>query len=125
MVYADASFKMHAKYESAVITLEKCAHSLCLDGVTYVYGCGAVKNACHVLDSSDACYLKLPKKEDGGGSIWDYAATACIAHEAKGWASNMHGQPLVLNRRGSTFMNHDGVLFASNHKIAHCLIDAL
>jgi len=125
MVYADASFKTHAKYESAVITLEKCANILCLDGVTYVYGSGAVKNACHVLDSSHACYLKLPKKEDGGGSIWDYAATACIVHEAKGWASNIHGQALALNRRDSTFMNHQGVLFASNKQIAQCLIDAL
>jgi 3'(2'), 5'-bisphosphate nucleotidase/myo-inositol-1(or 4)-monophosphatase len=125
LVYADASFKRHEKYESTVITLERCAESLCRDGVTFVYGSGAVKNACHVLDSRQACYLKLAKKEEGGGSIWDYAATACIAHEAGGWASNIHGQPLALNRRDSTFMNHEGVIFASNNQIAHCLIDAL
>ena len=125
VVYADASFKTHAQYESAVIALERCAKTLCLDGVTFVYGSGAVKNACQVLDSSQACYLKLPKKEDGGGSIWDYAATACITHEAGGWASNLYGQPLALNRRDSTFMNHEGVIFASNSQIAHCLIDAL
>ena len=125
LVYADASFKTHAKYESNVIALEKCAQTLCMDGVTFVYGSGAVKNACHVLESSQACYLKLPKKEDGGGSIWDYAATACIAHEARGWASNIHGHPLALNRRDSTFMNHQGVIFASNNQIAHCLIDEL
>lgn len=125
VVYADASFKIHAKYKSAVSTLERCAQTLCLDGVTFVYGSGAVKNACHALDSNQACYLKLPKKEDGGGSIWDFAATACIAHEAGGWASNIHGQPLALNRRDSTFMNHEGVIFTSNNHLAHRLIDTL
>jgi len=125
MVYADLSFKVHTKYESAVSALENCAQTLKMDGVKFVYGNGAVKNACHVLESSQACYLKLPKKADGGGSIWDFAATACIAHEAGVWASNIHGQPLALNRRESTFMNHEGVIFASNNKIAQCLIGVL
>ena len=125
VVYADASFKTHTKHESAVIAVERCAKTLSLDDVTFVYGGGAVKNACQVLDSSQACYLKLPKKEDGGGSIWDYAATVCIAQEAGGWASNLYGQPLALNRRDSTFMNHEGVIFASNNQIADCLIDML
>jgi len=125
LVYADNSFKTHVKYESTVVALEQCARTLGIDDVRFFYGNGAVKNACHVLDSSQACYLKLPKKEDGGGSIWDYAATACIAHEAGAWASNIYGEPLALNRRESTFMNHEGVIFASSSQIAHCLIDAL
>lgn len=125
LVYADASFKAHAKYESTVATLENCAQTFSLDGVQFIYGNGAVKNACHVIDSSHACYLKLPKGVDGGGSIWDFAATACIAQEAGAWASNIHGQPLALNRRDSTFMNHEGVIFASNNQIAHRLIDTL
>ncbi len=125
VVCADASFHTHEQYESAVGALERCAHALSLDGVTFSYGSGAVKNACQVLDSSHACYLKLPKPEDGGGSIWDYAATACIAHEAGAWASNIHGRPLALNRRDSTFMNHEGVIYASNKQIAEILIDAL
>lgn len=125
MVYVDASFKIHKRYESTVTILEGCAQSLGLDGVTFVYGNGAVKNACYVLDSNHACYVKLPKKEDGGGSIWDYAATACLAHQGGAWVSNIYGQPLALNRRESTFMNHQGVVFASNPKIARYLIDAL
>lgn len=125
MVYADTSFKAHANGDLAVTTLTRCAHSLGLKGATFVYGNGAVKNACHVLRSRHACYLKLPKKEDGGGSIWDYAATACIAHEAGAWASDCHGQPLALNRPNSTFMNLEGVIYASNKQIAHFLINGL
>ena len=124
-VYADASFKTHARYEMAVKALENCAHALDFNDLTFSYGNGAVKNACDVLGSTNACYLKLPKKEDGGGSIWDYAATSCIAHESGAWVSDSYGQILALNRRDSTFMNHKGILFASNTLLAKCIIDAL
>ncbi|RBP49940.1 3'(2'),5'-bisphosphate nucleotidase CysQ family protein [Arenicella xantha] len=124
-VYADASFKAHQRYELAVTALQRCARDLGMDGVTFSYGSGAVKNACQVLESSQSCYLKLPKKQDGGGSIWDYAATTCLAQEAGAWVSNINGKALALNRRDSTFMNHEGVLFASNSQIANLLLDSL
>ncbi|MFK8021417.1 MAG: 3'(2'),5'-bisphosphate nucleotidase CysQ [Pseudomonadales bacterium] len=125
VVFADASFKAHENYDRTLDTLNACAQNFGLDGVTFLYGSGAVKNACQVLDYSAACYVKLPKNEDGGGSIWDYAATACIVSEAGSWASNIHGQPLELNRQGSTFMNHQGVIYASSEQIARYLINAL
>ena len=125
MAFADASFRDHESYHDTLDTLNRCAQDSGLEGVAMVYGSGAVKNACQVLHYPAACYLKLPKSEDGGGSIWDFAATACIVDEARGWVSNIHGQPLELNRQGSTFMNHQGVLYASNERIARYLIDAL
>lgn len=125
MVFADASFKAHEHYDAMLNTLKECARDSGLDGVAMVYGSGAVKNACQVLDYPAACYVKLPRPEEGGGSIWDFAATACIVAEAGGWASNIHGQPLELNRQNSTFMNHQGVVYASNERIARYLIDAL
>jgi len=125
VVFADTSFRAHGNYAVILDTLNRCAQDSGMDGVAMVYGSGAVKNACQVLDYPAACYIKLPKSEDGGGSIWDFAATACIVGEAGGWASNIHGQPLELNRQGSTFMNHQGVLYASNERIARYLIDTL
>ena len=79
----------------------------------------------NVLEHAAACYIKLPKPEDGGGSIWDFAATACIVREAGAWVSNIHGAELDLNRRDSTFMNHQGVVFASSEQLASTLIDGL
>ncbi|MEH6583858.1 MAG: inositol monophosphatase [Halioglobus sp.] len=125
MAFADASFAAHENYDDMLDTLNGCAQDSGLDGVAMVYGSGAVKNACQVLDYPAACYVKLPKPEEGGGSIWDFAATVCIVGEAGGWASNIHGQPLELNRPGSTFMNHQGVVYASNERIARYLIDTL
>jgi len=125
VAFADASFRVHKNYAAMLDTLNSCAQDSGLDGVEVVYGSGAVKNACQVLDYRAACYVKLPKSEDGGGSIWDFAATVCIVSEAGGWASNIHGQALELNRQDSTFMNHQGVVYASNERIARYLIETL
>jgi 3'(2'), 5'-bisphosphate nucleotidase/myo-inositol-1(or 4)-monophosphatase len=125
MAFADTSFRLQENYADMLDSLNDCAQDSGLDGVAVVYGSGAVKNACQVLDYPAACYVKLPKPEEGGGSIWDFAATVCIVGEAGGWASNIHGQPLELNRQGSTFMNHQGVIYASNERIARYLIATL
>jgi 3'-phosphoadenosine 5'-phosphosulfate (PAPS) 3'-phosphatase len=125
MVFADASFRAHPSHDEMLAILNTCAKDCDLNGVTMVFGSGAVKNACQVLDYPAACYVKLPKHEDGGGSIWDYAATACIVSEAGGWASNIRGNSLELNRPDSTFMNHQGVIYASNPVIAHQLIEKM
>jgi 3'(2'), 5'-bisphosphate nucleotidase/myo-inositol-1(or 4)-monophosphatase len=125
MVFADASLRVQDGYEETIRAFNACASHSVLQGIQIVYGSGAVKNACHVLDYAAACYVKLPKSVNGGGSIWDFAATACIAHEAECWASNIHGEALDLNRRDSTFMNHQGVVFASSEQIARYLIEAL
>ncbi len=124
-VYADASFKTHANYKLAFEALNRCAEALGFDSLNFIYGSGAVINACNVIDSNNACYLKLPTLEQGGGSIWDFAATACIAKESGAWVSNSAGQTLELNRRESTFMNHQGILFSSSDQIAQCLIETL
>jgi 3'(2'), 5'-bisphosphate nucleotidase/myo-inositol-1(or 4)-monophosphatase len=125
MAFADASFRLHENYAEVLEILNSYAKLEGLDGVELVYGSGAVKNACQVLDYSAACYLKLPKPEDGGGSIWDFAATACIVREAGGWVSNIHGNPLALNRSGSTFMNVEGVLYSSDERMARYLIEVI
>ena len=78
-----------------------------------ITGAGAVLNAIYVADNGPACYLKLPKKEEGGGSIWDFAATVCIYQELGLTASNFRGERLDLNREDSSFINHEGIYFAN------------
>ncbi len=84
----------------------------------------AVTNALKVLDSPPAIYYKLPKKERGGGSVWDFAASSIIFQEAGGYHSDYFGEPLNLNPKDTTFMNHCGIIFASDHSlISKSLID--
>ncbi len=84
-------------------------------------GAGAVLNACDALQSGFGCYFKLPKEEVGGGSVWDFAATACLYAEAGGIVTDMAGSPLDLNPRKSCFMNKKGVLFATQERICLCI----
>ena len=74
--------------------------------------------ACWVLENAPACFVKRPKIQEGGGCLWDYAATACLFEEAGAAVSDSHGNSLDLNSRDSVFMNQTGVLYASHREIA-------
>ena len=84
-----------------------------LNGIKEIAGAGAVLNGIFVLENGPACMLKFPKKESGGGSIWDFAATACIYQELGFPATNFEGGRLDLNRKEDTFMNQEGVFYAN------------
>ena len=84
-----------------------------LNGVREISGGGSVLNAIRVLENGPACMLKFPKKENGGGSLWDFAATACIYQELSLPATNFEGGRLDLNRKDGTFMNQEGVFYAN------------
>jgi len=79
---------------------------------------GAVKNAMGVLEHSPACYFKLPKAQIGGGCLWDYAASSCFFNIGDMVATDMTGNKLNLNNSGSVYMNHCGIVFASDQIIA-------
>lgn len=98
-----------------------------MESVAIKHGCagvhvfeknGAALNACWVLENSPACYVKCPKPNKGGGSVWDFSASAVLFNEIGAIASDVHGQPLDLNRSDSTFMNHRGVIFAIDKSLA-------
>lgn len=84
-----------------------------LSGWQELSGAGSVLNAIRVLENGPAMMLKFPKKEQGGGSIWDFAATTCLFQELGLPATNFAGGRLELSRQESTFMNHQGVFFAN------------
>ncbi len=83
-----------------------------------IYCRGAVLNACWVLEHAPACFVKRPKVQEGGGCLWDYAATACLFEEAGAVVSDSHGNRLDLNSRDSVFMNQTGIFYASHQEIA-------
>ena len=86
---------------------------------------GAVLNACAVLENAPAIYFKCPKPEQGGGSIWDFAATAAIFNEIGAIATDASGDVLDLNRVDSSYMNHAGVLFTSEQGLQQGIQDLI
>lgn len=119
-VFADRSFLSRDYHDAVVDALGEVARDLGLDGLQLHTTGGAVMNACGVLDHPPACYFKFPAPT-GGGSVWDFAAAACLFHEAGSVATDMHGDSLDLNRADSTSMNHRGVLFATDEVLAQRL----
>jgi fructose-1,6-bisphosphatase/inositol monophosphatase family enzyme len=94
-------------------------------GLRRLHKGGAVMNGCWVLENPPACYFKFPKPQKGGGSLWDFAAIACLFHEMGAMATDFHGQPLDLNRADSTFMNHRGVIFTTDQALLSEIIKGI
>ena len=114
----DRSFAEDPNFNQVKDELEAYAHSLGLNEFNPIHYGGAVMNACHVLENGPGCHFKFPKSQDGGGSLWDYAATACLYEEGGAVVSDVFGNSLELNRPDSTYMNHRGALYATNKELA-------
>jgi len=114
----DRTFLNNDNFDFFLKELERYAKDLGISELNIQKQAGAVLNAIWSLDKAPSCYFKLPKTTPGGGSLWDFAATACIISEAGAYGKSFDGSPLDLNRSDSTFMNHKGVLYASDKNTA-------
>jgi 3'(2'), 5'-bisphosphate nucleotidase/myo-inositol-1(or 4)-monophosphatase len=114
----DRGFDQRDYYARVSAALNELAVRHGFSTVQTLEGDGAAMNALQVLENPPGCYFKFPKPQQGGGSLWDFAATAAIFNECSAVACDFYGQPLELNRAASTFMNHRGVLFVSDAVLA-------
>lgn len=120
-VVIDRSFLDHELFAGDRSQLREMSLGLGYSGFEVIQYGGAVMNAIHAAELVDACYFKLPKEGRGGGSIWDFGATACLYYELEYFATDIYGNLLDLNRTGDTFMNHRGVLFATTKEISEAV----
>ncbi|MBC2602684.1 3'(2'),5'-bisphosphate nucleotidase CysQ family protein [Puniceicoccus vermicola] len=115
-IYCDCGLADFPEKEARFQEWDRLARALGYSGAHCIISGGAVMNACAVLQNPPAVYFKKPKAQAGGGSIWDFAATACLFREAGAVATDFAGEPLLLNSPDSTFMNHCGVWFGTDAK---------
>ncbi len=120
--YCDRSFLSSKKFPLLINQLKTLARQSGYDNFAVKQDAGAVINALSVIENSPACYIKLPKKQLGGGCLWDFSATACLAKASAIWVSDINGKLLELNQRDSNYMNHQGVLYTSDKKLAQQII---
>ncbi len=120
-IFTEPSLLEHPSFTSIRSALSQTDISLPWNEIELKQGGGAVINACRVLENHPAVYFKLPKASEGGGSSWDFAATSAIFNELGLVVTDVFGKPLQLNKRGNTFMNHCGVVYASDHILAEAL----
>jgi len=110
----DRSFVEKVYFKDIISTI-KSEYPSC--NINIIKHGGAVMNACWVLENQPACYFKFPKTTKGGGSLWDYAATACIFAEAGAISANIKGDEIELNRKTSTFLNHQGIIYSTEKEL--------
>jgi fructose-1,6-bisphosphatase/inositol monophosphatase family enzyme len=123
--HTDRSFTKHPRFGEITTALDQLGGQLGYGALELHVGAGAVMNACWTLERAPACYFKLPKGTPGGGNLWDYAATACIATEHGASVSDCRGAPLALNHPHTVMLNHSGVCYTSNPELARALLTQL
>lgn len=117
-LFADRGYKELPDYENIIAKIKREISDSQYNQIEVNAIAGGAINTCMVLEHAPSCYYKFPKRGNGGGSLWDYAAAACLFNETGGIATDIYGHTLELNRVESTYLNHKGVLFASDEKTA-------
>jgi fructose-1,6-bisphosphatase/inositol monophosphatase family enzyme len=117
-LYSDRSFLDQSQFDQIYAACTELSLSLKLTGFEMANHGGGAMNATWAISNAPSCYFKFPKKPSGGGSLWDYAASSCVALEAGGHVSDIYGDRLDLNRKDGSFMNHKGILYASDTQVA-------
>lgn len=114
----DRSLMQRPDFDELILGLSEAYHALGFSNLEQHHHAGAVISAIQLLEHPPGLYFKPPKDKPGGGSLWDFAATACLLQEAGMVVGDVTGHPLELNRADSCFMNHKGVLMASDPRLA-------
>ena len=115
--FTDRSMKSIPKYSELVDFMEQLAAQMGYSKLTLINHAGSALNGAWVTKNAPAVYYKFPKPGKGGGSSWDFSASACILKEWGREPTDIFGDPLDLNKLGDTFMNERGVLYASDPKL--------
>lgn len=114
----DRSMKDLEIFPQVVEAMERLAAESGYAGLAVIDHAGAALNGSWVTQHAPAVYFKSPKTSKGGGSLWDFAASACVLQEWGQPPSDIYGKALDLNRSGSTFMNDRGILYASDSELS-------
>lgn len=117
-LFCDQSFVNHPQYQPLIRQLTALLTLFDLQTLEIISGSGAVVNALAVLERPAAVYIKFPKRQQGGGALWDYCGTACIANAIDAWVSDINGTSLTLNQADDYYMHQKGVLYASHQQLA-------
>lgn len=112
----DQSFCAREDYSEILRELKAQAKKAGFTALNLLHHGGAVMNVIRVLEQAPGLYFKMPKPTLGGGSVWDFAATACVVQEAGGTVCDFKGRSLNLNRADTSFMNDCGVVYVSHQK---------
>ncbi|QZT38408.1 inositol monophosphatase family protein [Halosquirtibacter xylanolyticus] len=120
--HTDRSLLKSPAFKEWKAILSKIAIDLGYLGLRIHTSSGAVMHAIAVVESPNTIYFKPPKKMNGGGSIWDFAATSIIGKEAGVIVCNFQRKSLELNDPQTQYMNKQGVIYCRENKVVDRLL---
>lgn len=120
--FTDGGFFEMPTFAPFMLQVNQLARDLGYQALQLVSDQGAVMNAIGVLHTPHSFYLKLPKSSQGGGALWDFAASVAMFQSAGRPQSDCRGQPINLNSEQSLFLNHCGVCFAHDQRLHTALL---
>lgn len=121
-VFLDRSTLNQSYFDLVMSKMEEYAGEIAGRQIQPHSNYGAVRNALEVMNSRCGCYFKFPKSSNGGGSIWDFAATRLFFEELNLNVSDTSGEPLHLNDPNSTFMNKRGIVYSTHLELFEFII---
>ncbi len=121
-IFMDRSLKSEPYFDLVMAKLSHWAKGRSIEEIRFHSDFGAVRNALGVMHAPTGCYFKFPKKQKGGGSIWDYAATRLFFEETDLWVSDANSERLHLNRPATTFMNETGILYTTHSSLSEFIL---
>jgi 3'(2'), 5'-bisphosphate nucleotidase/myo-inositol-1(or 4)-monophosphatase len=115
--YFDRSFLHAPEHQRTLELVQEFAVSHGLHTHRICFRGGGAVSAMTAADTAPACYFKYPKVTPGGGSIWDFAASACIFNELGLPVGDFTGGALRLNNPHTTYMHERGVVYATDQEL--------
>lgn len=116
-LHINRSLKDSPQYDGCLSSIRDLVQKLGYEKLEISAHAGSVLHTCWIYENAPAAYFALPKKSDGGGCLWDFAASSLFINECGGVASDIYGQPIDLNRKDSLFLNHKGILVTSDQTL--------
>ena len=113
----------HKSYQKPLTSLKDSFSQQGFNVVKILTFGGSVMNAVKTLENSPACYFKLPKENQGGGCVWDFAASSGIFTAQKFICTDINGNNLNLNPENSLYFNQYGVVFSTHEFIAKTIYE--
>jgi fructose-1,6-bisphosphatase/inositol monophosphatase family enzyme len=117
IVCHDRSFMENNNFSEIKKSLEVIADSMNYSSLQIINSGGAVMNAIWCLECLPALYFKQPKLNQGGGCIWDFAATNLIFNELGFIATDYYGEEINFNPKKSVYMNQKGIFYSTETNI--------
>jgi 3'-phosphoadenosine 5'-phosphosulfate (PAPS) 3'-phosphatase len=117
-IFLDHQAADKPEYQQVIESIKKDLSIFEVERLEIISEAGGALNSLRAMLMPPAIYFKIPKKQSGGGHIWDFASSYHWVKLAGGHFSGWNNHCLNFNRKNQTSFNDTGIVVASSVKLA-------